>query len=335
MPGHSEDRAPFFSVVVPVLNGGPAFRRCLDALRASRFQDFELLVADDGCSDGSAEAAREAGAVVLATKGREGPGGARNLAAGVARGDYLFFTDADCEVGAETLGRAAEALRADPALEALFGSYDDSPSQETLVAQYKNLQHHFVHQHASAEGSTFWTGCGAIRRETFLRLGGFDQRRYPRPSIEDIELGYRLRAAGGRIRVAHDVQVKHHKRWTLAGLVKCDLFDRGIPWTELMLEGGSLLNDLNLNANGRLSVATTFALVLLLLLSAADARFLFGAAAAALVLLVANRQLYGFFAKKRGIVFAAAAVPLHWLYHIVCGVAFVWGAWRHHRTHPA
>ena len=58
-----------------------------------------------------------------------------------------------------------------------------------MVSQYRNLLHHFVHQHGHAEASTFWAGCGAIRRAAFDAVGGFDAARFPRPSIEDIELG--------------------------------------------------------------------------------------------------------------------------------------------------
>ena len=67
-----------------------------------------------------------------------------------------------------------------------------------FVSQYKNLFHHFVHQDASGTATSFWAGCGAIRRDIFLRLGGFNTA-YKRPSIEDIELGYRLTRAGHRI----------------------------------------------------------------------------------------------------------------------------------------
>jgi hypothetical protein len=321
--------APFYSIIVPVWNGGAAFRACLDALRRSTFSDWELIVVDDGSTDGSDALAGQAGATLLRTSGRVGPSAARNLGAGTARGEFVFFIDADCEVHPETLERAAKALRADPGLDALFGSYDDAPAARTLVSQYKNLQHHFVHQHGSPDAATFWSGCGVMRRTRFLELGGFDVARYPRPSIEDIELGYRLRKAGGRIRLDKDVQVKHHKKWTLSGLVQVDVFDRGIPWTLLMLERPEIIvPDLNLRWQGKASVALAVLLVPLLVASVVDPRLLLAAAAVALLLLMLNLDFYGFFLRKRGLLFTLASVPLHWFYFAYCAVAYAMGQAR-------
>ena len=49
-------------------------------------------------------------------------------------------------------------------VETLFGSYDDDPPAPGLVSRYKNLLHHHVHQNGRPDASTFWAGCGAIRR---------------------------------------------------------------------------------------------------------------------------------------------------------------------------
>lgn len=79
----------------------------------------------------------------------------------------------------------------DTQVDALIGSYDDDPKSPDFISQYRNLMHCSVHQTGRSEASTFWSGCGAIRREVFLESGGFDET-YVRPAIEDIELGYRL-----------------------------------------------------------------------------------------------------------------------------------------------
>ena len=94
-------------------------------------------------------------------------------------------------------------------------------------------------------------------------MGGFSAS-YKRPSIEDIELGMRLHSAGHRIMLNKRIQVTHLKRWTLWSIVKTDVLDRGIPWTELMLREGSMPNDLNTKVSQRISVVLAYGLLLTL-----------------------------------------------------------------------
>ena len=326
---HQPPAQPFFTVIVPVLDGGRPFRRCLDALSNGTFHDFELIVVDDGSSDASGAAAQAAGALVLETTGREGPAAARNLGALQARGEWLLFIDADCVPHADTLARMAAAISAGPWAEAVFGSYDAAPPAAGFVARYKNLMHHYVHQQGEREAFTFWAGCGAVRRSTFLEVGGFDPALYPRPCIEDIELGYRLRAGGSRIRLAADVQVTHQKAWTFLGMVRSDILDRGLPWARLIAARGALAPDLNLRwrdrVSGLLALAAAGALAATPLLPPAG----LVAAASAGSLVVLNLDAYRYLAKVQGSLFAARAVPLHALYYAYATAAFaagtVWG----------
>ncbi len=260
------------SVVIPAYNGGTQLDECLNALARLATAPSEIIVVDDGSTDGSIQRAAEhsLGVRILATSGRMGPATARNMGAQAATGDILFFLDADVCVHADATERLAAAF-ADPAIDAVIGSYDDDPSSRDFLSQYKNLMHCFVHQNARSEASTFWSGCGAIRREIFLTMSGFDAS-YRRPAIEDIELGYRLCHAGRRILLDRDLRVKHLKKWTFWGLLKTDVLDRGIPWTELILRDQKMPNDLNLQISQRVSIG----LVYLMLLYAAEHALRYG-----------------------------------------------------------
>ena len=240
------------SVIIPVFNAEVWLAQCLDALRRSNVAPLECIVVDDACDDASASTAQAAGAAVLRRRYRRGPASARNFGAAHARGDILLFVDADICVHPDTIGRVIERFEADAGLDALIGSYDDAPAAPGFVSQYKNLLQHYVHQHGREQAATFWAGCGAIRREIFLAAGGFDES-YTRPSIEDIELGHRLRAAGRRIALDPSVLVKHLKRWTFASMVRSDIFDRALPWTRLIVRSSRLPDDLNLAVSQRLS----------------------------------------------------------------------------------
>lgn len=325
-----DSNLPFFSIVVPVRNGGADFERCLAALTAGGCVGHELIVVDDGSGDGSGEAARRAGAAVVLLPASGGPAAARNRGAARARGRYLFFLDADCEIHQDTLGLAERFLAEHPAVGAVFGSYDDAPAAGGLVSRFKNLLHHWVHQRAAGPAQTFWAGCGAVRRDHFLAVGGFDERRFRRPSIEDIDLGYRLGDAGVAIELLPEMQVKHLKHWRLRSLIETDVRARAAPWTRLLLERGRTdARELNLDARARASVALTALVPPAALLAALDLRL--GALAAALPLLgvlALNLSLYRFFFRRGGLL-GAASVPLHLLYCGYSGVGMALGCLEH------
>lgn len=246
---------PRVSVVVPVFNGGPDLDHCLAAIAASNYPNFECIVVDDASTDGMAGlAAARHGARLIRLEKQKGPAGARNCGAKAASGEILFFTDADVLVHPDAVAIAVDTLCNDRRLGAVFGSYDDLPGHDSFLSQYRNLYHHWVHQRGNPEASTFWAGCGAVWRAAFLDLGGFAET-YDRPSIEDIEFGYRLRRSGHRIRLERTMLGKHMKHWTFRNLLRTDLFQRGAPWVRLLLLTGQLHRDLNLDLNSRAATA--------------------------------------------------------------------------------
>ena len=316
------------SVVVPVHNGGAAFKRCLASITAALPAPLELIVVADGDTDGSWRVAGEFGARVIRTPERRGPARARNLGAREAGGAILLFLDADVEAPRDIIKQVQAVFRERPFLAAVFGSYDEQPAERNFLSQYKNLFHHYTHQKAKEEASTFWGACGAIRREIFLGCGGFDES-YVQPSIEDIELGYRLKKRGKRILLLKTLQVKHLKRWGTANLLRADFFYRALPWTRLIQRDGLWVNDLNLTRTSRISVALVFCL----LFGTLEAFFVPWAVFPLLVLPVGllwlNRDVYRFFRAKRGTAFAIKVIPWHWFYYLYSGIAFLLGSGLH------
>jgi GT2 family glycosyltransferase len=315
---------PTVSVIVPVHNGGSRFAECLASLRAAEPPPEEIVVVADGDADGSWRLAEELGVEVLRIPTPGGPARARNLGARKTRGAILFFVDADVAIPQDAVRRIAALFEGDPNLAAAIGSYDDAPGETNFLSQYKNLFHHHVHQTSKSEASTFWGACGAIRREIFLSMGGFNEE-YQHPCIEDIELGYRLKRAGFKIRLAKELQIKHLKRWDIGSLVKTDFFHRALPWTMLILNGEGFINDLNIKTSTRASVITVYGLLFTLLGALYLPLLLFFSALPAVVLLGLNWDLYRFFRKKRGLSFAVKTIPWHWFYLFYSGLAFAIG----------
>ncbi|MBD0336894.1 MAG: glycosyltransferase [Cyanobacteria bacterium Co-bin13] len=328
---------PLISIVVPVHNGGDLFHQCLIHLKQYVPAYTEVIVVADGESDGSWKLVEPLGFRLIKLPQSGGPAKARNAGARVARGDILFFVDADVLIHAETVDRVLRAFQRHPEISALIGSYDDAPGAPNFLSQYKNLFHHYTHQQGKEDASTFWGACGAVRRDVFLAVGGFDER-YRKPCIEDIELGYRLKQAGYPIRLCKDVQVKHLKEWTTLSLLRAEVFYRALPWTALLLrirqasaqDYRNFTSDLNLKLSSRLSVVLIFAAVLMLFSTLWFPVLWLPVSVLSTVLLAINLPVYQFFYHKRGLFFALKVIPWHLLYYFYSGLAFAISLGRHH-----
>jgi len=297
---------PSLTAIIPATNEPATLHRCRAAIDAARAAPEEVIVVSEPSF--------------------AGPAASRNAGARDAAGDVLVFVDADVEVHNDAFGRIREAFESDPALVALFGSYDDAPSAPGVVSAFRNLLHHDVHQESAGPATAFWAGLGAVRREDFLRIGGFDAERYAVPSIEDIELGMRLSADGARIELMPEIQGTHLKHWSLWGMVRTDFAQRGVPWVGLIIESrGS--SALNLRMKHRLSALAS--VVGLGALALGRPRISLGSA---VVLVALNRRFYGLLVRRRGIPEAAVGVVLHAVHHATSAAAVPFGVLRWART---
>ena len=329
---------PYLSIVVPVKNGQTVLPIMLGNLVRSELprESWELIVVDDGSTDDSPAIASEYADLVIRLPGRSrGPGYARNRGVERARGECVVFLDSDVVVRPDTLSRIAATMSSRPDIDAVFGAYCDEPAAAGLVSQYRNLLHHYTHDQEPGEAQTFWAGCGCIRRSVFVAVGMYDEWRFSRPQIEDVELGYRMSAHGYHILLQPEIQVTHLKRWTFRGMLKADFMDRGVPWARLLAEQRALLGPAALKAK-TLSLrakekSNTFFVCLGLLLLAIsvppkDHLLATLGALCLLVVIIRGTSLYAFFRRKRGLAFAICGVVLHMIYYLTAAVSVVWGA---------
>ncbi len=323
---------PKTTIIVPGHNASETLESCLSSLRGQDWlQDcLELIYVDDASTDESPEiAARFADHVIRQNGSPQGPAAARNLGVKVSCGEIIVFADADIVATRHALRDLVQPLIDNGSLDAAFGSYNREPEHNALISQYRNLLHHYIHQTSREEAATFWAGFGAIRRCSFERIGGFNAILYPAPMIEDIELGHRMWAAGMRIRLEKAVQVTHLKKWTILGMVRTDIFRRGIPWMRLILseKGRSQeIGDLNLKAAATVSVALTWSSLIALILGYWHPVLLPVSLLLLAICILINLPVYAFFRRVRGSVFALKTIPLHFLYHCCNGISAVIGA---------
>jgi len=313
------------SIIMPVYNGVEFIVKSLPPLleMQRRGEVREVIVVDDTSSDDTAKIAEQLGARVIPSGGRLGPGAARNEAAKLAAGDVLWFIDADVILHDDAATYMAEGFT-EPEVVAVFGSYDDQPPAQNFLSQYKNLVHHFYHHRGRKEASTFWSGCGAVRKQAFMDVGGFDIEKYKRPSIEDIELGYRLREAGGKIMLFPELQSTHLKVWRFINLIHTEIFCRAIPWSRLMLQQTGMVDDLNVSSQERLRAG--LAGLLLLVIVAAMTGWL---PAWIVVVMIAavifvNYRLAALFYQRKGALFSVMGLAFHQIYYLYSSAAFVY-----------
>jgi len=340
-PGHVDAVSVALTVIVPAYNCPLVLRQCLDGLRASDLprERWELIVVDDSSTDNTADVARSLADVVLTTKhGPNGPGDARNLGAAVASASILLFVDADVVVAPGTLSGFLRIFNAQPSVTSVFGAYDDRPSHESFLSQYRNLLHHYVHCENPGSASTFWAGCGAVRRAEFLEVGGFDTTRYPRPQIEDIELGYRLVDRGYRIVLAPELQAKHLKQWTLPNMVRTDLRDRAVPWMTLLIERQEIASNgpLNLQSKEKMLTAIAGAAVACfgIAITTTNSLWLLGTILGTAGVVLGNAKLLIWFRRQRGMIFALRVIPARMLFYIISGTGAAWAILGHSFRNP-
>jgi GT2 family glycosyltransferase len=224
-----------YSVIMPATDRPATMDRCVKAILAAADPPDEVIVVDSPSG--------------------MGPAAARNAGAARAKGSILVFVDSDVLVHADAFTRIRAAFEAEPDLVAIFGSYDDLPSLHGTVSTFRNMLHHYVHQGSGGVATTFWAGLGAVRRDAFVQVDGFDDWRFRSPSVEDIELGLRLASAGGLIKLDPEIQGTHLKKWGVRSMMLTDLLYRGMPWTALMLDRGPKAARLNLRGSHGVAAA--------------------------------------------------------------------------------
>jgi hypothetical protein len=204
---------PLVSFVIPVRDDAERLRRCLESVARSRYpaERVEVIVADNGSVDESAEVAVRSGARVLSLPGLR-VSELRNRAAELARGEILGFVDADHEVASDWVPVVVQNL-AEPDVGAIGAPYH-CPRNATWVQRlYDALRGHPPRRH-----DVLWLGSGnlAVRREAFARAGGFDTTL---ETCEDVDLCRRLRANGTRLVSDPRLRSVHHGDPTTLGAV--------------------------------------------------------------------------------------------------------------------
>lgn len=319
------------SVVVPTHNSANTLRDCLTAIYQSDYPHYEVIVADDDSEDNSEQIASTFPCRMVRVKENRGAAAARNEGTELAIGDVLVFVDSDILISKDAMSSIVKVFEEDPTIAALFGSYASSTPARNFASVYKNLYHHFTHQTSKSDSGSFWTGCGAIRKEVFKAVGGFDES-YAHCGVEDIELGNRLKKHGFKILLKKDLQVIHLKERNLWGLIHFDVCYTASRWTELMLETKSLRNDLNTTTTSALGLLTAYIILFLslgLMTHLLPSGMVMLLVASVIFFLFLNRGFYLFAAREMGGLFLLKAILMNYFFYLYCALGLSLGVFTY------
>jgi len=193
-----------FSVIIPTYNRASLLSEALDSVFAQRFTDFEVIVADDGSTDGTSEVLKSFGdRIRVVTQANRGPGAARNLAAREARGRYLAFLDSDdrwfpwtLDVYASVVIGAAQSPAFIAGKPAVFAAAADLLS----VVEQSIATNSFRDYYASGQQWRWYSASSfVVRTDAFRGIEGFAPVWI---NGEDADLAMRLGTAGPFVQVS-------------------------------------------------------------------------------------------------------------------------------------
>jgi len=311
-------KRPFLSIVIPAYKAAGVLPRLLDSIFATKgFSDFEVIVVDDASPDETARVAElyQPKVKVLRLKRNSGPAKARNEGVKAAKGKVVLFLDADVICYPDTVARVAKRFLKDKDLTAITGVWSRPRKAPGFFPNYKALRDWSYWINERDQKGYFYlfsTRVAAIKREVFLRLGGFDQR-YRRADIEDIEFTYRI---ASRYAVIFDEKIRVKHEFEGFGPVARKYFRRSFYWSLLFAQRRKF----SPVAMTLKETITGAAAVLSLPLAVGGIfwrPFFLGAVACLLLTLWGNRKFLAYVFREEGLVFAFKSFWTSWLLYFV------------------
>ena len=208
---------PRASVVVCTFNGSRTIRQCLEGLEKLRYANYEVIVVDDGSTDGAGEIALQYNVRVIRTENR-GLSNARNLGLHAATGEIIAYIDDDASPDPDWLSYLALTFRRTNSA-GVGGPNIPFPDDGQVAACIAHAPGGPTHVLLSDQEAEHIPGCNmAFRRDWLQSIGGFDAQFHV--AGDDVDACWRIQEAGGRLGFNPAAMVLHHCRSTLRGFWK-------------------------------------------------------------------------------------------------------------------
>lgn len=319
--------ADTISIVIPNHNGSATIAQCLEAALATDYPDYEIIVVDDCSTDDSVDIIKRYPCRLVRLAVHSGASRARNAGAAVARGNVLFFTDADCLLHKDTLSIAWQALKSSAPGTIIGGTYTRIPSDNTFFSRFQSVFIHHSETRHSDNPDYVATHAMIIDAGIFRFNSGFAEGFLP--ILEDVEFSHRLRRRGYKLLVDPSIQVSHIFNFSLLKSLRNALV-KSRYWTLYSIQNRDLLSDSGTASLELKTNVATFLLVAAMSLSyvLAPVPLLLAMIPLAIgVDLIVNRRLLHAFYRADGWVFLGAATSYYMLvYPLAVGLGAATGA---------
>ncbi len=300
------DIEKFISVVIPNYNMAATIGKCLEAVSASEYSRYEVIVADDASTDNSLEIISRFPCRLVRLASRSGTSAARNAGARESTGDVLFFIDADCLVSTDTLSIVNRSLSGVTAETVIGGTYTALPYDDGF---FNTFQSAWVNYSETRTADPDYVAAHAMimDRKVFAESGGFPEDFMP--IIEDVEFSHRLRRSGYRLIMDPAIQVRHIFGFSLFSSMR-NAFRKTAYWCMYSLGNRDLFADSGTaSVEFKMNVILCFINILLLISSAVgnSPDYLYPVPLLIAANMIMGRRLICAFARARGWGFALFA----------------------------
>lgn len=299
-------------MIVPCYNGEITLPACLEAITHSDYDNYELIVVDDGSTDRSFQIARQFTDSVIGIGENRGVTAARNHGAREASGEILLFVDSDIILRKDTISRLVKGFSY-PETMVYQGVHSKIPANPGIGPSYVALEWHFNMAHNLGKGNIadcFFAECGAIRKDFFWKIGGFDEG-FKGAGGEEFEISQRIMART-QIRCNPNIETDHIFQ-SIWGRTKT-LFWRSPSYLEVMKRQKRFTRILR----GNMFLAVIFSALSLisLLIALFSQKYLFLFPVFFVVGILVNYRFFLFLLREKGAGFTLLATFLYWLFYL-------------------
>jgi len=316
------------SIVIPTFNAEGFIEGLLDSIFRQGIQDMEVIIVDDHSTDRTVEIAEGYPVKVIGLKENVGPARARNIGVREARGDVIFFLDSDVVVMDGTIKELKDYLEENPSINCVIGICTTEPLNDGFVPRYMAM-FEYIHLigRAGKGVSVFAPRCGAIRKDFFERIGGYNES-YRGADVEDFELARRINRTDAII-LNERIRVRH--RFADFRQAVRNYFKRTVMWVHLFFKEKRLDNAGPTSPSNGVSAICAFLSLLSIFLTPFMQRASYVAVALLAVFLIVNRRWFVFMAKEAGPLFGIRALFLNYILGIEIMLAAIYGLLSYRR----